>query len=99
MFGRPRRPPENVVSVATETKPLARSPIYADAVLNVISSRNTVGPSSVRCSLKQMACRLGLPSNLASRRLRSISGKSRQVVTVMLDQIEGEQHCLELAGW
>jgi hypothetical protein len=41
MFGRPRRPPENVVSVATETKPFARSQFYADAVPNVISAVKT----------------------------------------------------------
>ena len=41
MFGRSRRPPENVVSVATETKPFARSQFYADAVLNVIPTVKT----------------------------------------------------------
>ena len=37
---------------------------------------NTFGPSSAICSLKRIACRLALPSNLASRCLRSISGRS-----------------------
>jgi len=35
-----------------------------------------------------------LPSTLASRRLRSISGRSRRVIAVVLDQVEGEQHRL-----
>jgi hypothetical protein len=37
---------------------------------------------------------LALPINLMSRRLRSISGRSRKVIVIKLDQIEGEQHRL-----
>ena len=39
---------------------------------------NTVGPSPVRCSVNRMEYRLALPSSLASRRLRSISGRPRR---------------------
>lgn len=39
---------------------------------------NTVGPSPVRCSTKWIGRRLALPSSFLSRRLRSISGKSRR---------------------
>jgi hypothetical protein len=54
---------------------------------------NTVGPSPVRCSLYRMARRLALPISLASRRLRSISGRSRRS-SPLLDQVEGAQHRL-----
>jgi hypothetical protein len=37
---------------------------------------NTVGPSPARCSLNRIERRLALPISLASRRLRSISGRS-----------------------
>jgi hypothetical protein len=55
---------------------------------------NTVGPSPVRCSLNRMARRLALPISLTSRRLRSIQRQIAQVVAVMLDQVEREQHRL-----
>ena len=55
---------------------------------------NTVGPSPVRCSLNRMARRLALPISSGEPPLALDQRQVAQVVAVMLDQVEGEQHRL-----
>ena len=56
--------------------------------------RKMMGPSPSRCSTNRMPRRWDLPSSFASRRLRSVNGRSRQVDTIVLDQIKGVQRRL-----